>query len=333
MPSFDIFNTDAFSVQSLTAAINNPTEGQYVPALLDTLFDEEGVLTTAVSIERDGDSLALVPAAERGAPGNVTVGSKRDMIPFNTIHLPTRGVIRADEVQNMRAFGSETEVESVQNLVNKRLQKMRQRIEATIAFQRMGAVTGKVYDSNGSTVLLDLFARFGITQQTQALALNVETTDVQQKIRDAKRKAEDAVAGTGVITGWLAVCGRSFYDDFVGHAVVKEAFDRYNDGAFLRDDMRKGFVFGDVTWKEYYGKVGAINYIDTNVGYLIPIVNGLFITRFAPADYIETVNTLGLPYYGKQELMPFGKGVELEAQSNPLNLCTRPRAVIKLTKT
>jgi hypothetical protein len=29
--------------------------------------------------------------------------------------------------------------------------------------------------------------------------------------------------------------------------------------------------------------------------------------------------------------MRFGKGVDLEAQSNPLNLCTRPRAVIKLT--
>ena len=57
-----------------------------------------------------------------------------------------------------------------------------------------------------------------------------------------------------------------------------------------------------------------------------------FITRYAPADYMETVNTIGLPLYAKQELMRMNKGVELEAQSNPLNLRTKPRAVIKLTK-
>ena len=44
------------------------------------------------------------------------------------------------------------------------------------------------------------------------------------------------------------------------------------------------------------------------------------------------VNTIGLPLYAKQELMRMNKGVALEAQSNPLNLCTKPRAVIKLTK-
>ena len=63
--TLDIFNNDAFGVASLTAAINNPPEGQYVPTLLDSLFEEEGITTTSVMIERDGDALALVPATER----------------------------------------------------------------------------------------------------------------------------------------------------------------------------------------------------------------------------------------------------------------------------
>ncbi|MET7442158.1 major capsid protein [Streptomyces sp. NPDC005568] len=29
-------------------------------------------------------------------------------------------------------------------------------------------------------------------------------------------------------------------------------------------------------------------------------------------------------------MMEFGKGVEIEAQSNPIHLCTRPKALIKL---
>lgn len=35
---------------------------------------------------------------------------------------------------------------------------------------------------------------------------------------------------------------------------------------------------------------------------------GLFITRFAPADYMETVNTPGLPRYMKQIVQRNGKG-------------------------
>lgn len=333
MPTLDIFNDDAFGVASLTAAINNPPEGQAVPSLLDDLFEEEGITTTSVMIERDGDSLALVPSRERGAPGNVTTGSKRDMIPFSTIHLPTVGAIKADEVQGVRAFGSETEAETVENIVNKRIWKMRSRLEATLRYHRVGAVTGKIYDADGTSVLLDLYNRFGISQQTVNFALGTATTDLQQKIRDAKRKSEDVIGGSGIITGWLGICGRGFYDAYVGHENVKAAFDRWNDGQFLRDDLRKGFTFGEVVWKEFYGKVGNIQFIGTDDAYLIPIgVSELFITRFAPADYMETVNTLGLPFYAKQEIMRMNKGVELEAQTNPLNICTKPRAVIKLIK-
>ncbi|MCL2345253.1 MAG: major capsid protein [Desulfobulbus sp.] len=211
---------------------------------------------------------------------------------------------------------------------------MRGRIEATNRYHRIGAITGKVFDADGSTVLLDTHDRFGIEPQYVDMALGTGGTDVAQKIRDAMRKSEDAVAGTGVISGWLAVCGRGFYDAFVAHDKVTKAFDRWNDGQFLRDDLRKGFTFQNVVWKEFYGKVGAIKFIGNDDAYLVPMgVSDLFISRFAPADYMETVNTIGLPYYAKQEPMRFGRGVELEAQSNPLNLCTRPRAVIRLYKT
>jgi hypothetical protein len=58
-------------------------------------------------------------------------------------------------------------------------------------------------------------------------------------------------------------------------------------------------------------------------------VPDLFITRFAPADYVETVNTIGLPRYAKQIPMRNGKGIELEVQTNPINLCTQPGVLLK----
>ena len=59
----------------------------------------------------------------------------------------------------------------------------------------------------------------------------------------------------------------------------------------------------------------------------------LFITRFAPANYIETVNTIGLPRYAKGVVDQWGKRVDFEAQSNPLNICTRPRCLMKGKRT
>nr|DAP68853.1 MAG TPA: Major capsid protein [Caudoviricetes sp.] len=333
MASLDVFNTDAFSVQSLTLAINTEPEGQSAPQLLDSLFEEEGVSTTTVSIESENNQLALVADTPRGAPGAVVGGDKRNLLPFNTLHLPLRGVIRADEVQNIRAFGTDSEQQVVESLVNARLLKLRRMLEVTRIYHRVGAVTGKIYDADGTKVLLDIYDRFGIQQQEVDFALMTGGTKVKGKITEAKRLAEDVIGGSGLITGWLGICGRGFYDAFVAHASVEKAFDRYNDGAFLREDNRKGFVFDEVVWKEFYGRIGNINFIDTNSAYLIPIgIPDLLITRNAPADYMDTVNTIGLPFYGSQELLDHKKGVELEAQSNPLSLCTRPRAIIKLKR-
>jgi hypothetical protein len=57
-----------------------------------------------------------------------------------------------------------------------------------------------------------------------------------------------------------------------------------------------------------------------------------FQTLFAPADFIETVNTLGLELYAKQEERKFGRGIDLHAQSNPLPICYRPGVLVKVTK-
>lgn len=334
MPTLDIFNDDAFSVVSLTAAINDRTEGENVPSLLDPLFEEEGITTTTVSIERMGDAISLVESKERGAPGQVVVGDKRTFIPFQTVHLPQQSAIRADEVQGIRAFGSESDVQVIENLVRQRQAKLRRQLDATLAYHKLGALKGQVLDSDGSTVLLDIFSAFGLTQQTHSLELDVDTTDVRVEAVKAMRKAEKALGFSALVTGWRAFVGEGFFDALISHPDVKNAYDRWQDGAALRNDLRGGFVFANIEWVEYYGKVGGVEFIDTDTGYLVPMgVPELFIARYAPADYMETVNTLGLPYYSRIEPMRWNKGVELEAQSNPLHLCTKPRAVIKLTKT
>lgn len=330
MASLDVFKGDGFTLTSLTAAIN---EQKHLPTRIGDsgLFHEEGVTTPTVQIEKQGDKLILVASADRGAPGVKIKGEKRHKIPFNTIHLPQEATIMADEVAGLVAFGSSTEAETVENYVAQRLGKMRRNNDATIEYHRIGAMQGKILDADGSTELLDLYSSFNLVKQTHSLVLGTSTTKVRLKLIEAKRKIEKKL-GAVMVTGWKCYMSEGFSDSFTNHKDVLTAYERWNDGQALRDDMRDDFQFAGISFEEYRGQVGSVDFIPANKAILVPVgVPEMFVTYFAPANYAETVGTLGLPYYAKQEPLPFNKGVEIEAQSNPLCINTRPDCVIELS--
>lgn len=329
MADIAIFEDDAFSVSSLTAAINDQ---EYLPGRISSLglFREEGISTITVQIEKDGDTLALVPAGERGTSGLVVGGTKRTLIPFNTVHLPERFTIKADEIQGIRAFGTRSELQAVQDVVNKRLAKARRQLDATHEFQRMGALNGQVLDADGKTVLLDIYKTFGVSRKKLRMELNNPDTKVRVKCGEALDMQEDAL-GSITSTGSRALCGKTFWNELITHKSVEETYLNTQQAAALRGDARESFEFGGIVWERYRGKVAGISFVHDDKALLIPEgVPDLYISSFAPADYMETVNTQGIPYYSKIEPLPFNKGVAGEAQSNPLHLCTRPLAQILL---
>lgn len=331
--NFDIFNNDAFGLTQMTLAMQDM---QHTPTLLGDmgLFSEEGISTTSVYIERVGQAFTLVASAERGTSGKAVGTDKRNLRNFSCVHLPQRGAVNADEVLGVRAFGTDNQLETVQNVVNKKLQKLRRNIDLTFEWQRMGALKGIVLDADGTTELLNLYTEFGVAQQTLSFDLDVDSTKVKQKCLDLERMIEDELDGIQS-SGTEVLCSKEFYDALVQHPAVEAAYNRWNDGQLLRDSQRKtGFQLANVTFREYRGKVGATRFIASGDAYAVPVgVPDLFIARYAPADYLETVNTVGLPYYAKQWIESPGKRVELEAQSNPLFMNTRPRTVVKLTLT
>ncbi|NWE75118.1 major capsid protein [Pseudomonas yamanorum] len=329
MAEIAIFEDDAFSVSSLTAAINDQ---EYLPGRISSLglFREEGINTLTVQIEKDGDTLALVPAGERGTSGLVVGGTKRQLIPFNTVHLPERFTIKADEIQGIRAFGTRSELQAVQDVVNKRLAKARRQLDATHEFQRMGALNGQVLDADGKTVLLDIYKTFGVQRKKLPMGLGNPDTELRVRSGEALDMQEEAL-GSITSTGSRAFCGKSFWNKLIVHKSVKETYLNTMQAASLRGDARESFEFGGIVWERYRGKVAGVSFVHDDKALLIPEgVPDLYISSFAPADYMETANTQGLPYYSKIEPLAFNKGVAGEAQSNPLHMCTRPLAQILL---
>ena len=327
MPMVDPFTPDAFSLQTLTAAINNLP---YQPMRLGELglFEEQGISTLDAVIEEDNGVLQLVDVSPRGGPGTVVAGSKRKVYSFRAPHLPETSAILADEVQGIRAFGAENSAEVLQTRVNERLSQMRRNIDYTIEAHRMAAVQGNFYDVNGT--LKSLFTEFGVTQTTVTATLSVSTTEMRQVALDIIEQMEAALDGVPFTRGRV-LCSSGFWRDLIVHPTIKETYLNTQMASALRADGRLEFEFGGLMWERYRGnsQVG----VPANEAIVIPEgVPGLFITRFAPADYNETVNTIGLPYYAKGEPKRFNKGWDLEAQSNPINICTRPASLIRVVK-
>lgn len=327
MATLDIFNDDAFSLVSLTAAIQS---APYQPGRLEQmgLFGApEGVSNTSVMIEFYDDVLSLVPVTQRGAPGSQTERGNRKVESFTVPHLKPEDHLTADEILGVRAFGSETEVETVAKKVAQRMTKMRQKIEYTKESFRMLALKGKTVDAAGNQI--DLFGRFGLSQITIDFALDVDTTIVRTKCLALLEATEDALGGL-TFSGIRVLCGKTFWATLIEHKSVKESYLATLAANTLRGDPRMEFEFGGIIWERYRGTSDVK--IADNEAYAVPEgVVDLFIARNAPADYVETVGTLGQPMYAKQWIPDPGRLVNLEAQANPLFLCTRPKAVTKLT--
>ena len=336
MPSMDIFNDDAFSVVSLTAAVN---KRKYRPGQISATgaFAEDGVTTTTIYVEQRDGKLGLVEPSARGGPGETTAAEGRLAVPFAVPHYERNDAVLADEVQNVRAFGSETESETIEQRVQEKQGRHGQDLTMTLEHQRVGAIKGIVTTKSGA-VLENLYTRFGIaTPPAISMELDVDTTNVGELFDGVRYSVEDSL--DDAYDGLHVFTGRDFHKAMWAHKSVKESLLNYEGAQQLRQGTPDIFEFGGATFERYRTGAAATTdlgsaYIAADEARIIPLgVPDLFMTRFAPADYEETVNTVGLPLYARQYAMPNGKGRHLEVQMNAISICTRPEVLRKLTLT
>ncbi|MCF1502915.1 major capsid protein [Afifella sp. H1R] len=337
----DIFADEAFSAATLTEAINIvPNDYGRLREL--NLFPKEPIATTSVAVEYANGTLNLLPTRERGAPSSLGMPEKRNARSFGTFHIPHDDLVRADDVQNILArVGSDGVLEAVQTLVNRKQITMRRKHAITLEHMRMGALRGNILDSDGSS-LLNLFTEFGVTQKSVDFVLGTATTDVKAKAREVVSYMEDNLEGE-VMSSVHVLASPEWFEKFIGHSKVEEIY-KYYDGTNnpLRQDVRRGFPFHGLTIEEYRGSAQYLQedgtyatrrFIPAGEAIAFPLgTMDVFRTYFAPADFIDTVNSLGEQIYARQAVDPeFQRWVKLHSQSNPLPLVKRPKLLVKLT--
>lgn len=339
MASIDIFNDDAFGLMEMTDAVN---AAPYKPRLLGSLglFKEKPIRTTVAWVERKQNKLAVISTAPRGTMKDVRSTPLRDARPFQVPHVPYYQDILADDIQNVRAFDTESELEVMSEHVNEQLEGMRDDHEVTHEYHRVGALKGVVLDADGTTELYDFYDEFDVVQQTQDFVGSEE--DLAPVIVGATRKIATAL-GNIVPKKIVALCGDTWFDAFVRHPSIKEDYKRWMDGGFLRAQYlgpewyalaENGVQYQNVLFLNYRGEIGDLEFIPDDEAYFFPIgVPGMFQTIVAPGDMIGLANTRGRLIYASKDFLPHNKGVQLHTQSNALMINTRPGAVVKSTYT
>jgi hypothetical protein len=330
----NVFANPAFTMANLTAAINHvPNRYGRLEAL--NLFPAKPTRFRQILIEERNGVLNLLPTLPVGSPGTVGVRGKRKMRSFIVPHIPHDDVVAPEEVQGIRAFGSETELETVAGVLAQHLETMRNKHAITLEHLRMGALKGEILDADGSSIY-DLFGEFNITPKSINFALATDGTNVRQKCIDVLAHIEGNLRGE-FMTSVRCLCSPEFFEKLTGHPKVEKAYENFQQGVMLRDDVRAGFTFGGITFEEYRGQATDGNgdsrrFIAAGEAHAFPVGTvDTFATYFAPADFNETVNTLGQPVYAKQEPRKFERGTDLHTQSNPLPMCHRPGVLVKLS--
>lgn len=329
-------DNNAFTMASLTGAINM-VPNKYSKIMDSGLFKTKGVSTRQIGIEERHGVLTLIQTSNPDAPPAQNKAAKRKMRYFEIPHIAIEDAVLPSDYAGVRAFGTEDQLIGPVQAMNDRLEEMKNKIDITKEHLLAGALKGKILDADGS-VIYDLYTEFGITQKTVKFALTDDATKVATKIRTVKRHIEANLQGE-IASGVGCWCGPDFFDALVTHKSVEAAYAGYSAAMErIGGDNRKGFTFGGITFSEYVGSAFDANgtervFIPADGCICFPLgTRDVFTIFYAPADFNETVNTIGIEYYARQEPRKYNRGTDVYAESNPLPMCKRPGVLVTGTK-
>lgn len=318
-----------FNVTELSAAISNLPTRIGNPSDAELFRNIPGT-TNVFSMEFYEESGILVPTTEWGGVAPKNSSGKRTAKSWTVPHMPLEDVVKASDVIGVRAFGSTT-AETVQGKVLDKLQAMKNKVDATLAYRRSKAKQGIIVDADGSTIL-NYFTEFGLSRQVVYFDLGTATTNIAAKCQDVIDQIEDGL-GQEVYSSIEVEVDRAFYDALTAHKNVREVFLGWSSAeSKLGRSNTSGFEFGGLKFIVNRQKVGVTPLVAASTGHAYPRgTQDVFLNGLAPADFNETVNTLALPYYAKQAGKQFDRGFDLHVQSNQLPIVAKPKALVKVS--
>lgn len=330
MPSW--FQADNFHCEQL---VESWKLVPHIPQRLTSLklFRTIPSMRSTVAMEYQDGVVALVQSQPRGSHQAQRVETgKRHVVPVSIPHFPQKFSVLADELPDIRAFGTVDGMTTVNSVIAEKLANAYSNFAITNENLQLGALRGIIKDADGSTIL-DLFDLFGLTQDAVNMDLGATPDNIETKCNTIIRTMAENGGGTP-ITGVHGFCGNAYFDALVATSEVRAAYDRQNDGAFLRD----GHVYGKVLYKNvlfenYRGDYGASSLIDDDEAIFFPMGADIYRVYNGPADTMSSVGRSGRDIEITREMLPHDAGVEYKLQQNRIHFVKRPKMLISSTAT
>ncbi len=336
--SFDIFKGTAggFDLISLNGTIDKV---DYLPQYLSQFFTKRATTSTNFWIDRRTSGIDLVQTSPVGSAPVERVADPRDMVNLNSVRLAKSRTVTAAEVANLRAFGTEDQFSQVMTVYDRYRQAVRADMEATLELHRLGALQGRLYDTDGR-LLFNYFTEFAATE---AARINWNLTSASFDPRDAAtklkrlllRKAKGLFGQNATI---VLLCGDDWWDAFMANPKVRETY--LNISADQSNVLRTNGAFEEFTG---YAGLRLVNYRGTDDNQEIAIKSGEAFAFVAGTDslvhavtpcpeFIPFIGSVGREFYAMNLRDTSGRDawVRYEEYAYPLMYNQRPEATQRI---
>lgn len=308
------------------------------------LFEDESLTTHTVTFEEQNHALALIGDAMRGSKPSANKDETRKIHSYSIPHFPYADAVLPQDVQGKRAFGSTSAAETLDAVIARKLKRIQKNFDITKEVARFATLTtGNIYAPNG-TVAGNFFTDFGISQTVVDFVLGTPGTSIAAKCEAITAAFQDNATSGEVITGVVGYCSPTFFAKLIAHAQVQTAYQYYTatEGqSILRN--RAGQVSGTNNgglYREFY--FGGIRFIEVRTvlagSALVPAgdvvfvptgTEGNFMTFYGPANKFDYTNTIAEKGYVWTYKDPKGERVDIDAESNFINILRRPALVAR----
>jgi hypothetical protein len=298
------------------------------------MFDKNTVTTTLLSeVDRRG--------------GSPTKGTDRlvETFALPLAYFHEQDYITKADYENKRRAGTADQEDTLANVITEKLEDQRMKVDQTHEFMMLQALKGITVTPTGK-VIANMFTEFGVTQPEVDFELGTDTTDVKAKCASVKDILAKNLKTGGRLSGIIPVfVDRSFFDKFVDHPSVKEAYLNSQSNvayqaartAYYTWGITDAFVFHGLEFLVYAhtfplpaGSTAAAASIETDTGHVVPKLQGRSIFK---AIYGSSRK---LSVDGGQEMFAWEFRDErdfyheIDVETHCLFYCERPLTLIKV---
>ena len=321
------------------------------------LFNEQGVTQDTVAVSRLTEVDGL-PVDRNWDERNSTIKpTSRGIYTFPIPHFPLDTAILPRDLQGIISwenFAQNLELETAASVRARKMDALRRRYANLTEASRMQVITqGTVYAPSGtlqrpygSTV--NYYNEFGVTRQeivTDLQNANYHPMDMAFEIR---ARIQDGLLNGQTVDQFVVIASPEWMQALLTSPYITEVYKyfrrdqdpltQYLSATGRNLDARyQVFDFGGVSFIEYRGTYTDQNgvvqrYIPAGDAYAFPLgVQDMFQTYYAPALRFDTVNTVGQSQYYAEYMSEKMDKIEIMSESNILNACLRPEAILRLS--